>query len=207
MRRIAVIVAILALTVTAGAQVPKSNRLGVNRIAGQKTETTGNVTHFMGQAAVWFERGVRIAADEAFVNMTTSEIEFRGTVKMTVASQFRVTEPSIMLSQDRTGGMNVLLPVKQETFYLGDPAVSVPAEPIAGTILTASRFAIRAWLEGSGVKVVVYAVVPNEKALTQALEVPIATHVLSARVSSVRVTETSSWGASPIVVRMVRPLR
>ena len=118
MRRIALAVAILALTVTARAQYNADqanqidrayqerlnsakelhsygdmrflahaaqapvNRLGITRLAGKQTETKGDVTHLSGLAVVWLN-GVRVVADEAFVNFVTSEIEFRGTVKMT----------------------------------------------------------------------------------------------------------------------------
>ena len=122
------------------------------------------------------------------------------------ASQGALVNPSVLLSQDGPGGINVLLGARQEGFYLGDPAVSVTAQAINGKTLMASRFAIRAWQEGDGTKVVVYAVVPSEKAPIRELEVPIAMHVLR-QSAHIRVTETGTWGAAPVVLRLVRPLR
>ena len=116
------------------------------------------------------------------------------------SSQAAQEDRSILLSQDRAGGMNVVLGLNQDTFYLGGPAVSVPAESLPGTSLLASRFAIRAWREGDLARVVVYAVVLGD------IEVPIATHLLR-HGSNIRVTETGKWGAAPVVLRLVRPLR
>jgi hypothetical protein len=115
-------------------------------------------------------------------------------------------ERGILLSQDREGGMNVVLAVRQTAFYIGQPSTSVPAEPRAGAALTASRFSIRTWMDGDRATVVVYAVI-NERASGRELETPIAVYRLPDGGHPVRVTETEQWGAAPITLRLIRPLR
>ena len=81
-------------------------------------------------------------------------------------------ERAILLSQEREGGLNVVLAVRQTAFYLGQPSTSVPAEPRFGAALAASRFSIRTWMDGGKATVVVYAVV-NERASGRELETPL----------------------------------
>ena len=119
------------------------------------------------------------------------------------SSQVLTEDRSIMLSQDQPGGLNVILGLKQTMFYLGDPSVSVPAIGRAGVTPTASRFTVRAWQEGDTARVVIYASVLS--ATGSDLEVVIGTYSLRTG-GTVRVTETEKFGASPVVLRMVRRL-
>ena len=114
-------------------------------------------------------------------------------------------ERTILLSQDRPGGMNVVLGLKQSDFYLGQPSASVPAEPVVGATLMASRFSIRAWTEGGAAKVVVYAVLTDATPSTREIETPIGVYILTSG-RTARVTETANWGAAPIVLRLVQRL-
>jgi lipopolysaccharide export system protein LptA len=86
MRRILLIAGFLALTVSAGAQVPASNRLGLDRFAARSVERIGNVSHLSGNVMVWVGTAV-VTADEAFINLDTYEIEFRGNVRMRASSR------------------------------------------------------------------------------------------------------------------------
>ena len=124
-----------------------------------------------------------------------------GTV--TVSSQPAPGERTILLSQDRPGGVNVMLGLKQSAFYLGEPSASVPADAIKGVALAASRFTIRTWQEGDNAKVVIYAVVSAAQTPKGELETPIAMYSLAPR-QSVRVTETEQWGAAPVLIRIVQ---
>lgn len=114
-------------------------------------------------------------------------------------------ERGILLSQEREGGMNVVLAVRQTAFYLGQPSTSVPAEPRAGAALAASRFSIRTWMDGDKAIVVVYAVV-TERTSGRELETPIAVYRLLDNGRPARVTETVEWGAAPITLRLIRRL-
>ena len=85
MRRILLTVGLLALTVSAGAQTPTPNRLGLQRFAAHSIERTGNVQHLTGSVRVWVGTAL-VTADEAFINLDTDEIEFRGSVRMKASS-------------------------------------------------------------------------------------------------------------------------
>ena len=114
----------------------------------------------------------------------------------------------LLISQERRGGVNVVLKITQNAFYLGEPAVSVPAEALTGATLRAARFAVRSWQEGDHARIVVYAVVLDTPVANRTLETAIATYALkSASRQPIRVTETAEWGAAPIVLRTVRHLR
>jgi len=84
MRRILMIVAMLGIAVSAGAQAPtsKPNRLGIQGYAGWERASQGSVIHLTGKAIVWFESGSQIIADEATINFDTNQIEFKGNVLM-----------------------------------------------------------------------------------------------------------------------------
>ena len=86
MRRILLIVGVLALTAAAGAQTPTPNRLGLNQFAARSIERTGNVSHLTGNVMVWVGTAL-VTADEAFINFDTFEIEFRGSVRMRAPRQ------------------------------------------------------------------------------------------------------------------------
>ena len=81
MRRILLIVGVLALTASAGAQTPTQNRLGLDRFSARSVERIGNVSHLTGDVRVWVGTAL-VTADEAFINLDTYEIEFRGNVRM-----------------------------------------------------------------------------------------------------------------------------
>jgi hypothetical protein len=84
MRRILFAVGLLAFTVSTGAQTTTPTGLGIKRFSALKAERVGNVTHLTGKVAVWAGTAL-VTADEAFVNLETDEIEFRGTVRMRAA--------------------------------------------------------------------------------------------------------------------------
>ena len=105
------------------------------------------------------------------------------------------------------GNLNYVLGITQDAFYLGEPAVSVQAEPMTGATLRASRFAVRGWREGDQIRVVVYAVLTDPQAASKTIDTAIATFVFKFGSSAVRVTETADWGAAPMVLRPVRLLR
>jgi lipopolysaccharide assembly outer membrane protein LptD (OstA) len=81
MRRILLTVGLLALTVSTGAQTPTPNRLGLERFSSLRAERIGNVSHLTGNVMVWVGTAL-VTADEAFINLDTDEIEFRGNVRM-----------------------------------------------------------------------------------------------------------------------------
>jgi hypothetical protein len=112
----------------------------------------------------------------------------------------------LMISQERRGGVNVILKITQNAFYIGEPAVSVPAEALTGAALRASRFAVRGWREGDHARIVVYALVIDSQVANKTLETAIATYAVQGA-NPIRVTETAEWGAAPIVLRPVRHLR
>ena len=91
-------------------------------------------------------------------------------------------------------------------FYLGEPALSIPAAALPGATLRVSRFSVRGWQEGDHSRVVIYAVVPDPQASSKIIETPIATYALGSY-GTVRVTETAEWGAAPMVLRVVRRVR
>ena len=116
-----------------------------------------------------------------------------------------VRSDQIMISHGR---LNFILRITQDAFYLGEPAISVPAEALPGATLRVSRFSVRGWQEGDHLRAVVYAVVPEPQASGKTIETAIATYTLTFGGSgAVRVTETAEWGAGPMVLRYVRPLR
>ena len=86
MHRIALAVALLALTVSTGAQAPTSQRIGLQRFMATKIVHEGGLTHLTGAATVWVGNAV-VTADEAYINLDTDEIEFRGNVRMKAASR------------------------------------------------------------------------------------------------------------------------
>ena len=125
-------------------------------------------------------------------------------VAATLSAQASTTRvDQIMISH---GSLNYILRITQEAFYLGEPAVSVQPEALAGTTLRASRFAVRGWREGDHIRAAVYAVIPDPQFSNKTLEAAIATYVIKDS-AYVRVTETADWGAAPITLRPVRPLR
>lgn len=106
------------------------------------------------------------------------------------------------------GNLNYVMTITQDAFYLGEPALSVRAEAIPGATLRVSGFSVRGWQEGDHARVVVYAVLPAPEASGKALETAIATYTLKfGSAWTARVTESAEWGAAPIVLRAVRPLR
>jgi hypothetical protein len=120
-----------------------------------------------------------------------------------VSSQAAPGQRSVMMSQERVGGINVMVPLDRDAFYLAQPVARVPAEPARqDATLTALAFSVRAWKEGDGARVVVSAVVPVSRG---EVETPIATFAL-AHGESRRVTETEQWGASPVLLRAVARL-
>ena len=86
--------------------------------------------------------------------------------------------------------------------------MSIPTEALPGATLLVSRFLVRGWQEGDHSRVVIYAVVPAPQASGKTIETAIATYALKFGGSGVvRMTETAEWGAVPMVLRPVRPLR
>jgi hypothetical protein len=126
-------------------------------------------------------------------------------VAVTLSAQTSPVQ-EVLVMQDRRDGVNMLLRITQDTYYLGEPAVSVPAEVAPGATLKASRFAVRGWREADSIRAVVYAVIPSPDAPGKTVETAIATYVLKDS-PLVRVTETAAWGAMAIVLRPVRRLR
>ena len=125
-----------------------------------------------------------------------------------VSSQSPQTGPTHVLVSQNSGGMNAILEITKSEFYLGEPSVSVSAQARPGSGLAASRFTVRAWLEGDQTRMVIYAVVRNETGARD-VETPIAIYgwpSVHPGVDALVVTETSQWGAEPIVLRPVRPL-
>jgi hypothetical protein len=111
----------------------------------------------------------------------------------------------IMISH---GTPNFIMNITQDAFYLGEPALSIPAAALPGATLRVSRFSVRGWHEGDHSRVVIYAVVPDPQASSKTIETPIATYPLKfGSYGTVRMTETAEWGAAPMVLRAVRPLR
>ena len=111
----------------------------------------------------------------------------------------------IMISH---GKLNFILTANQDAFYLGEPAVSIPAEARPGATLRLSSFTVRGWREGDHMRVVVYAVVPQPQAPSKTIETAMATYAIKfASSGAVVVPETAEWGAAPMVLRTVRPLR
>jgi hypothetical protein len=79
-------IALLGLTVSAGAQAPPA-MFGLKRFAaGGESITDGPVTHLKGRAVVWVGDAV-VIADEAVVDLSAQDphIEFRGNVVMRAA--------------------------------------------------------------------------------------------------------------------------
>lgn len=113
--------------------------------------------------------------------------------------------PGILVSV-HNNGLNFWMASSQTEFYLGQPALNVPAYALQGETLRAVRFTLRCWKEGDATRVVVYAVLNDARTPTRELETAIATHTLK-QGASVRVTETAAWGAEPMTIRSVRPLR
>ena len=109
----------------------------------------------------------------------------------------------VLVSQDAAGGVNVMLPLSQTTFYLGEPSVGVPAAAGTGALI-AERFTVRAWHEGQAVRVVVYASLPA-KSGARVVETPIATYAMAPG-DSARVTATEEFGATPLKLRLLRRL-
>ena len=71
-----------------------------------------------------------------------------------------------------------------------------------------SRFSVRGWQEGDHSRVVIYAVVTDPQASGKTIETAIATYTLKfGSYGTVRMTETTEWGAAPMVLRTVRPLK
>ena len=106
------------------------------------------------------------------------------------------------------GNLNFVMKITQDAFYLGEPAMSIPAEALPGATLRASRFSVRGWQEGDHSRVVIYAVVADPQAASKTLETAIATYTLKFEsYGTVRMTETAEWGAAPMVLRAVRLLK
>jgi lipopolysaccharide export system protein LptA len=81
MRRILLAIGLFTLTVSAGAQTPTANRIGLDRFSSRNGERIGNVSHLTGNVMIWVGTAV-VTADEAFINLDTYEIELRGSVRM-----------------------------------------------------------------------------------------------------------------------------
>jgi hypothetical protein len=85
MRRILLAIGLVTLTVSAGAQTPTPNKIGLDRFSSRSAERIGNVCHLTGNVTIWVGTAV-VTADEAFINLDTYEIEFRGSVRMKASS-------------------------------------------------------------------------------------------------------------------------
>ena len=119
------------------------------------------------------------------------------------ATKIRFDE--IMVSH---GNLNHLMEVTQDAFYLGEPALSIPAAALPSATLRVSRFSVRGWQQGGHSRVVIYAVIPDPQAASKTIETAIATYTLKfGSMGTVRMTETAEWGAAPMVLRVVRRLR
>jgi hypothetical protein len=143
-----------------------------------------------------------------------------------VAILFALASTSASMAQSQGGGVAVVFSdkpdatprrdnsweVHQLTFYLGGPGGSVPCKPIEGRkppLVT--KFNIRAWREGGGVRVVIYAVIPDERLPYLASETPMATRLMSAGGSTVPPTwktnaefdEGDEWNCGPVFVSIV----
>lgn len=64
--------------------------------------------------------------------------------------------------------------------------------------MTAAEFRVRVWQEGQRIRVVVFAIIPEEK--DREKETQIATFLIDPG-QSIRVTETTRYGAAHVVVR------
>jgi hypothetical protein len=124
-------------------------------------------------------------------------------VAINLSAQTTAVPDQLMISH---GGLNYILRISQDAFYLGDPAVNVQAEAATGSTLRVSRFAVRAWREGDHIRAVVFAIVPDPQVPTKTLDAIIATYSIKDS-AGVRLTETAEWGAAPMTLRPVRLLR
>lgn len=81
MRRTLLIVGILALTVSVGAQVQPGHRIGIKQFSSTTSERKGDMTRLSGNVKLWIGDTV-VTADEALIDLKTDEIELRGNVRM-----------------------------------------------------------------------------------------------------------------------------
>jgi hypothetical protein len=110
-----------------------------------------------------------------------------------LSAQSSATVVSISEGRSRAG-----LAVAVAAPYQGGPWAGVPANPLRPeSKVTASTFRIRAWKEGQRARVVVFAVIPEEK--DREKETQIATFLIDPG-QSVEVTETDQYGAAHVTV-------
>jgi hypothetical protein len=93
--------------------------------------------------------------------------------------------------------------LQRNEIYVGGPWAEARAMPLApGTKVTASGFRVRTWKEGDVARVVVYAVMIDDRAPQSQTETPISTFTLTLG-QSVEVRETGDWGAAHVAVSAI----
>jgi len=112
----------------------------------------------------------------------------------------------ILIQHQGELGTNSILGVQGTAFYLGEPALSVRANALPSATLRTSRFIVRGWQEGDHARVFISAIVPDSQTPNRELETPVATYAVS-RNDAVRVTEMADWGAMPMILHAVRPMK
>ena len=132
-----------------------------------------------------------------------------------VAATLSAQTPTVSLGFDQIlvqhegeggDGTNHILNVIGTESYLGEPAATVRANALPGGTLRASRFTLRSWQEGGNARIVISAVVTDSQTPTREVETVIATYRLEPY-GAVRVSEMSEWGAAPMILRVIRPIR
>lgn len=83
--------------------------------------------------------------------------------------------------------------VQKSAFYLGAPSAWIVASATPGSRLDAG-FGVRAWKENGKARIVVFAVLHDQRSPANQTETPIATFALAVG-ESVEVKEAQAWGA------------
>jgi hypothetical protein len=86
MRRLLLPLVLVAICTTASAQSPSFlGRLGVDRFSSAAPGVRDGDIEHLRKVSMWTDKAV-IVADEAFLNHSTGEVEFRGKVVMRFGS-------------------------------------------------------------------------------------------------------------------------
>jgi hypothetical protein len=93
--------------------------------------------------------------------------------------------------------------VQSDEVYVGGGSAGTVAQPaLSAAKVAVTNFRIRAWKEGDKARVIVYAVLIDDRSPKGETETPISTFTLTLG-QSVEVHETTAWGAAPVVVSAI----